>query len=128
MDFIFKTDDGKYDLEAVVKLIGNDILIAIYGGEKPHIGAVAIAQPRPSLRDPHITKSTASVFCFLSHKEDEIARKVSEIISALFKTNVVVTAGMHWDNLNDDGIEKVKKNSIALIELIKTGLAASIEK
>ena len=128
MDFIVKTNAGEYDLEASVKRIGSDILVAIYGGEKPHIGAVAIAQPRPGLMDSSITKSTASVFCFLSHKEDGVAKTISESISSRFKTNVVVTAGMHWDDLSEAGIKKIIINTEILLELIKSELELYFEK
>ena len=50
------TNEGKYDLSASVRLIGDDILVAIWGGDKPHIGAVTMAQPHPSLRDSNIIK------------------------------------------------------------------------
>jgi hypothetical protein len=46
-EFTIETDTGAYDLTASVRMIGPDLLIAIWGGEKPHIGAVAVAQPRP---------------------------------------------------------------------------------
>jgi len=101
-EFKVKTNEGAYDLEASVRLIGKDLLVAIWGGEKPHIGAVAIAQPRPSLRDPAITGATASVFCFLGHKEDEPAKAAAEILAATLNTQVVVTAGMHWDNISEE--------------------------
>ena len=59
---------GAYDLEASVQKIGENLLVAIWGGELPHIGAVAIAQPRPSLKDPDRISSTASVFCLAYEK------------------------------------------------------------
>jgi len=63
MEFVVKTDKGNFDLEASVRFVGKDLLVAIWGGERPHIGAVAIAQPRPSLKDPAQISSTGSVFC-----------------------------------------------------------------
>jgi hypothetical protein len=36
--FWFKTKEGSYDLEASAKWIGKDLLVAIWGGERPHIG------------------------------------------------------------------------------------------
>jgi hypothetical protein len=48
-EFTVKTEEDAYNLSASVRLIGEDVLVAIWGGEKPHIGAVAVAQPRPSL-------------------------------------------------------------------------------
>lgn len=41
MEFRIKTDKEAYNLEAFVKKIGQDLLVAIWGGERPHIGAVS---------------------------------------------------------------------------------------
>jgi len=35
MEFTIQTHEGSYDLSAGVRLIGDDILIAIWGGERP---------------------------------------------------------------------------------------------
>ena len=122
-EFTINTSEGEYDLSASVRLIGQDLLIAVWGGEKPHIGAVAMAQPRPSLKDPEVTSSTASVFSYVGHKEDELAKAAAEILAATLKTNVVVTAGIHWDNLPPEGIQRVIKNSEILVEMILKTIA-----
>jgi hypothetical protein len=117
-EFTIETNTGAYDLTASVRMIGDDVLVAIWGGEKPHIGAVAIAQPRPSLKDPEVTSATASVICLVGHKEDELAKAAAEILAAALETQVVVTAGIHWDNLAPDAIERIIRNSETLIDLI----------
>lgn len=117
-EFTIQTQTGAYDLTAAARFIGSDLLVAVWGGERPHIGAVAVGQPRPSLKDPQKTSSSASVFCFLSHKEDELAKATAEILSATLKTSVVVTAGIHWDNISPDGIQAVVRNSQTLIDMI----------
>ena len=117
-EFTINTNEGEYDLAASVRQIGQDFLVAIWGGEKPHIGAVAMAQPRPSLKDPEVTSSTASVFAYVGHKEEELAKAAAEILSATLKTNVVVSAGIHWDNLPPEGIQRVIENSNILVEMI----------
>ena len=125
MEFTVATNEGSYDLEASVRLIGEDLLVAIWGGERPHIGAVSMAQPRPSLKDPEATSATASVFCLLGHKEDELAKAASEVLAAVLNTAVVVTAGIHWDNIEPEGIQKVIRNSKILVDLILDKLASS---
>jgi hypothetical protein len=117
-EFTIKTDTGAYDLTASVRWIGPDLLVAIWGGEKPHIGAVAVAQPRPSLKDPEVTSATASVICNVGHKEDELVKAASEILASVLKTQVVVAAGIHWDNLDENGIQTIIKNSRILVEII----------
>ncbi|MFC1884047.1 hypothetical protein ACFL2O_04685 [Thermodesulfobacteriota bacterium] len=125
LEITVKTETGSYDLEAGARWIGDDLLVSIWGGEKPHIGAVSAAQSRPSLRDPEAISATASVLCFLSHKEDELAKAVSEVLAAALDTRVVVTAGIHWDNITQEGIQQVLKNSETLVELILEKISQS---
>lgn len=118
LEFTIKTKEGAYRLEASVREIGEDLLIAIWGGDKPHIGAVAVAQPRPSLRDKREISATASVFCYVGHKDDVVAKEAAERISSALNTNVVVAAGIHWDDIDEAGITCVMENSRELIEMI----------
>jgi len=118
MEFTTRTETGAYDLTANVRRIGRDLLVAIWGGEKPHIGAVAVAQSRPSLKDPDVTSATASVICYVGHKEDDLVKASAEILAAVLNTRVVVTAGIHWDNLDQKGIDTILKNSKAIVEMI----------
>jgi hypothetical protein len=122
--FRFRTEKGRYDLEASAQWIGNDLLVAIWGGEQPHIGAVALAQPRPSLKDGESTSSTASVLCVVGHKEDTVVKTVSESLSATLNTRVVATAGMHWENLDAEGIRSV----IAHVDSLVTCMARHLEE
>jgi hypothetical protein len=55
--------------------MGEDLCVALYGGDRPHIGAVAISQPRPSLADPAVASATTSVVAVLGHKEDMLAAR-----------------------------------------------------
>ncbi len=122
--FIVSTHTGRYDLTAAVRRIGSDLLVAVWGGEKPHIGAVAVARPRPSLEDGARTSASASVFCFTGHKEDQLARAMALEIAANLNTPVVLTAGMHWDGLAPGGISAVKRNSRILAQAIIKRLQA----
>jgi gallate decarboxylase subunit D len=117
-EFTVKTEEDAYNLSASARLIGDDVLVAIWGGEKPHIGAVAVAQPRPSLRDPEVTSSSASVICRVGHKEDDLVKAAAEILAAALDTYVVVTGGIHWDDLAPEAIQQVVRNSEILVDMI----------
>jgi hypothetical protein len=104
-------------IEALLQQLGNDFLLSVWGGAA-HIGAVAMAQPRPSLADPARLSATASVFCYVGHKEDDVVKEVAERLSAALGAKVVVAAGLHWDNLTAAGIEQVKKNVLTLVKRI----------
>jgi hypothetical protein len=125
MDFLVATSDREYGLEASVRCVGDDLLVAVWGGDKPHIGAVAVAQPRPSLNSPHgRIGATASVICLLGHKEDDFAKAAAERLAAALNRPVVVSAGMHWDGISREGIDRVMENAGELVDLILGGLAA----
>jgi hypothetical protein len=117
-EFIVHTEEDEYNLSASVRLIGADVLVAIWGGEQPHIGAVAVAQPRPSLKDPELTSASASVICLVGHKEDELVKATAEILAATIETQVVVTAGIHWDNLSPEAIQQIIRHSEILVDKI----------
>ncbi len=103
-----RSEDTGLVLEARAVSIGGDILVYIWGGDRPHIGAVAAAQPRPSLADENRRSATCSVLTYLGHKEDEVVKLVAEHLSAVLDTHVVVTAGIHWDGLSQAGIGAVR--------------------
>lgn len=115
--------EGRFLLQASVLVIGPDLMVSIWGGTHPHIGAVALALPRPSLKDKKKTSATSSVLTVLGHKEDQTVKVVSETLSAIFKTNVVVTAGIHWDNLRSEEITSIVKLTEKLTQGIINKLA-----
>ena len=100
-------------MEACCQRMGDDYLVSIWGGV-PHIGAVAMAQPRESLADPDRRSATASVFCYVGHKEDQLAKEVSERLAAELNARVVVAAGLHWDHLTEPAIRQVMENVRAI--------------
>jgi hypothetical protein len=125
LGFTIKTKEKAYRLEASVKEIGKDLLIAIWGGDRPHIGAVAVAQPRASLRDQSVRSATASVFCYVGHKDDVIAKEAAERLSAVLNRNVTVTVGIHWDDIQEAGIKTVVANSRQLVSMIIERIAGT---
>ena len=122
---IFKTQEGIFDLTAAVMKIGEDFVVVIWGGERPHIGAVALAQSRQSLKDPQTKSATASVLSILGHKEDAVVKSVSEWLAAVADRPVVVTAGIHWDNLQQSDLNQILKNVEILVQMIEAHLRTS---
>ena len=107
-----------YVVEAEAVRVGDDVLVRIWGGTKPHIGAVAAALPWPSLADAARTSATASVLAFPGHKEDGVAKEAAERLAAALDTTVVVTAGIHWDDLGADGIKAVQTHCSEIVALL----------
>jgi len=84
--------------------MGRDWNVTVTGGERPHLGAVALAVARPSLRDPERPSATVSVLALCGHKEDSLARSAAETIASALGTNAAVSCGIHTDCLSDDDI------------------------
>jgi len=113
----FEVDQDGFRIEAILQRLGNDYLVSVWGGAA-HIGAVAMAQSRPSLADSSRLSASASVFCYVGHKEDDLAKQASERLAAALDAKVVVAAGTHWDDLDPRGIDQIVKNVNALIDKI----------
>lgn len=106
----FTVGRGDTALEVYLVMVGQDMSIAIYGGVKPHIGAVAVAVPRPSLRGDGKTSATTSVYNLVGHKDDEIAKPVAEQVAAATNRVVTVAAGFHLDNITPTQIKECLAN------------------
>ncbi len=110
--------EGDYTVHSLSILVGDDLLICLWGGTAPHLGAVAVALPRPSNADPQIISSTSSVITLLGHKEDTVVKMVAEELSSRLNRTVVVSAGIHWDHLDQSGIAEILDNCQTLAEKI----------
>jgi len=82
---------------------------------------VGMAVPRPSLRDVNRWSATSSNFTFAGHKEDLLVKEVSEAIAASLHKNVVVTAGIHWDDLNPKELAVLQDLTRQLVQKICRG-------
>jgi len=106
--FLVEISKGRFRIKGFVQEVGQDFLISIWGGTRSHIGAVGIAIPRPSLKNPKKWSATSSVFTFIGHKEDTLVKIISERLAARLRRNVVVTAGIHWDGITFNEIKAIQ--------------------
>ena len=118
LSFDVTESEGKFQVMAKVFELGPDCLVILWGGTRPHVGAVGMAQVRASLRDPAQLAATSSVFTFVGHKEDLVAKMMSEELARRLGRNTVVAAGIHWDDLNDNEIKTITVLCQALKEQI----------
>ncbi len=108
-------EDGTYSVFACIVRCGQDISVTVGGGESPHIGASALAVPRPSLNDPEMCSASTSVFCITGHKEDEFARRAAQTLASRLNCAVNVTAGVHIDHAKPEELARLGKNLEALL-------------
>ena len=91
-------------LEAGIQVVGGDLVIAVGGGERPHVGCVVLAQPTASTVRSGSWSASCSVLTIPPHKEEPIARAVATRIAEDLGRVAVVTAGVHDDELSREGI------------------------
>lgn len=96
--------------------IGSDLLVAVEGGQKPHVGAIAVAIPRPSLSDAQKVSSSVSIFTLTAHKEDELARAMAGKIASSLNRVTVLTAGIHVEQISEDMIKIIEANAMGALE------------
>lgn len=106
-------------ISVVVLNLGLDLSLSISGGDRPHIGAVALAVPRPSSSDPKVISATTSVIAVTGHKEDVIATHVADRLAASLGCIVTVSCGIHFDKINTQILENLQNQIETEIEQIK---------
>ena len=87
--------------------VGDDLCITVSGGERPHIGSVAIAVPRPSLTGNGSMSCTSSVINLTMHKDEEIVRRIAEKACIKHGCTVVCTGGFHKDVITNKEITEI---------------------
>ncbi|NLZ49793.1 MAG: hypothetical protein GX895_13635 [Clostridiales bacterium] len=87
--------------------MGKDLNVSIYGGDLPHIGAIALGIPRPSLEDKNKISSSVSLLTITGHKEDVIVQRLAKVLSKSLNSTVVVSCGIHYDNITLEDIEAI---------------------
>jgi hypothetical protein len=118
-------DDGsnRY-LEGRVEVMGEDVVVAVGGGERPHVGVVVVALPVPSKKDPGKWSASCSVVTIPPHKEEPIARGIATHLAKTLGRVTVVTAGVHDDNSDADGIRTYLRLGEELAEKLAGQLAS----
>lgn len=99
---------GRININLKVMYVGEDLLIVLSGGDRPHIGAISYG----GVNDENKTVALKH------HRDDVISDLFSRKISSVFKGNYVICAGVHLDNITKDEILQVKSLSEELLEEI----------
>lgn len=98
---------GRVVLRLTCVALGRDLSVTLCGGDQAHIGAVALAQPRPSLEAEGRVSATTSVLALLGHKEDELARNLATELAAKLDTVVCVACGIHLEGISREELALV---------------------
>ena len=108
-----------YDIHLEARKTGDDILASVTGGTRPHIGAVALAEPAGA---PHPVTGKASEESIISviaaegHKDAVLAEMFAKALCEKYGVNVCVSAGVHVDGANQDEIALMLVNAESLLK------------
>lgn len=84
---------------------GQDLQVICSGGEA-HIGAVALASPHPSTEVADGEKKDG-LLAVSGHREDMLAARTARRLANELNCVVCVTAGIHFDSITKEEIERV---------------------
>lgn len=109
---------GRIRLKVKSIKVGDDLCVIVSGGDSPHIGCVTFSTPRPSLSNDNEISSTTSVINRIGHKDDEVAKYISEQLSSRLNKHVAVICGIHIDNITEEEIKALMDNLNDIISCI----------
>lgn len=87
--------DGIF-IKANLSYIGDDLLIAIFGGDKPHIGSSLL-----------VNKNELKSISLGSHKDYIALEKVAKILKNHTQKNIALIGGIHIENITKKQIDQV---------------------
>lgn len=91
-------------IQAQITTAGEDVVIVVAGGNRPHVGSVVLAQPCNSPRGSRRNEVSCSVMTIPPHKEEAVARPIAEAVCEASGQVTVVTAGIHETGLDAPGV------------------------
>jgi hypothetical protein len=113
----FQSTHEHYVITATVTQIGEDLLIALFGGDHPHIGSVTTFSsetPINSFRFP----SHDGRF----HKDHFLAEQLAPFIQPVFNGTCTITAGVHVDHITEKQIQAASQMVIEIGTELNTWL------
>jgi len=113
--------DSRFPLQAVVIPMGEDLLISITGGTRPHLGGV-------SLVDISSGGDFSRGLVLPGHRDDEPALDIGRQVAQATGRVVSVAVGIHWDGLKKQDLQEIRRNWKRLAAMIIESLPAAGER
>jgi len=133
--------DAPYDIHLEARGVGDDILAAVTGGTRPHVGAVALAEPPNAphpvtgerqksgsakgdgsgieRNDPCVLpQCRVSTLSAEGHKDAVIAEMAAHRLCEKYGVSVCVSAGVHVDGASVEEIALMVDNAKTLLGIV----------
>ncbi|BDU71995.1 proteasome assembly chaperone 4 family protein [Mesoterricola silvestris] len=108
---------GRVALRMTCVPMGRDLSVSLSGGDREHIGAVALGLPRPKGDG-----ATTSVLAVLGHREDDLARSIATRLASRLGVAVSVACGIHVDDIRREELPVVLEMSGELADKLASQL------
>jgi hypothetical protein len=116
---VYQVGEGRMQIKLRATITSDGLVVQIFGGDRTHIGALALSLPAPSLNDPGLISCSTTVVPITGHKDDEVAKPVAEDIARSWGSPVLTVVGIHVDRASKRDIDILKNNcKLAAAELI----------
>ncbi|MFB0544634.1 MAG: hypothetical protein ACETVN_02875, partial [Asgard group archaeon] len=105
--------EGRTKLHLIAVFSGDDLIVVIFGGNRPHIGSVTVAYPPFTDEEKKREKEgvVLSTIPLPGHKDYVVSEMVAEKVSRVLGRVVAVSVGIHIERASKAEIEEVLKNS-----------------
>ncbi len=103
-NYCLKIGQGRHKIFLHAVACGTDWNVAIFGGERDHIGAVACGIPTLIHGNPDRPTVSLSSFCVPGHKDDVLARKAADMLARALSQVVAVTVGIHVEQADQEDL------------------------
>lgn len=107
MEWTIKKSLSFGELTLKITEVGEDLHLLLTGGEKPHVGCIVLAVPRPSLTGSGEISVTSSVLNLTGHKDETICRYLAEEMAKRKNVVTVCTGGVHVEHITKEQIGQV---------------------
>lgn len=104
----FEVDAADVKLVCTVQMMGGDCVVMLRGGERPHVGSVAMAVPRASLSGVG-RSATVSTLNGVGHKDDLLANPIAHAVASRLGCTAVCVAGVHVDGATPAQIAAIQE-------------------
>jgi hypothetical protein len=106
---------GPHQVTLSYHATGRGLVIALTGGDSPHVGAVALSAPRPSLTGEGLGCDTWLI-PLPGHKDILVGKELSESLCLALNQPVSVTAGIHMEGATEEDLHEIIRNCRVLGE------------
>lgn len=101
---MYEVGKGRHRVWLSKHKIGEDLVLHVGGGDKPHVGGVVLKVPGEPLQ----------VLTHGTHKDLKVMEPVAEAACSSFDCSVVVVGGIHLEKATKQDIQQIIANCDAL--------------